>query len=113
MALPSWASQTVAIIHPGVKASRGSDIPDWDNATTTQVSGCSVQPASTSLTQDGRVQGILDGATAYLPPGTDVREGDRVIFEGLTYTVDGTPRAWKSATGRASNIQVNLRRWSG
>ena len=113
MALPGWASQTVTIIHPGVKTSRGSEIKDWDNVTTAVVSKCSVQPASTSLTQDGRVQGIYDGATAYLPPGTDIREGDRVVYNGLTYVVDGTPRAWRSATGLTSNVQVNLKRWSG
>ena len=113
MALPSWASQTVTIIRPGTTESRGSAVPDWTNTTSTVVNRCSVQPASTSLTQDGRVQGIFDGMTAYLPPGTDVREGDRIQYDGLTYTVDGTPRVWISATGQASNVQVNLRRWSG
>ena len=113
MALPSWASQTVTIIRPGTTTSRGSTIPDWTTSTSTTVTGCSVQPASTSLTQDGRVQGIYDGMTAYLPPGTDVQEGDRITYDGLTYTVDGTPRKWISATGQASNIQVNLKRWSG
>lgn len=113
MALPSWASQTLTIIRPGTKESRGSVIPDWNSTTRTEVKQCSVQPASTSLTQDGRVQGIYDGMTAYLPPGTDVREGDRIEYDGQNYTVDGTPRAWQSATGLTSNIQVNLKRWSG
>lgn len=111
--LPSWVSQTVTIIRPGTKIERGSTIPDWNNTWETDVSGCSIQPAATGLSQDGRVLGILDGMTAYLPPGTDVREGDRVVYEGITYEINGSPRAWNSATGRASHVQANLRRWDG
>ena len=111
--LPSWAKQTVTIIRPGTKIQRGSEVPDWDNATSFDVGGCSVQPASTSLSQDGRVLGIFDGETCYMPPGTDVREGDRIVHDGNTYTVNGTPRRWQSATGLASHVQVNLQRWGG
>lgn len=110
--LPSFSTQTVTRIRPGVKTSRGSEIPDWDNATTAQISGCSVQPASTSLSQDGRVLGIQDGMTCYLPEGADVREGDRLQFNGETYTIDGAPRVWPGAF-RCGHIQVNLKRWSG
>ena len=111
--LPSWARQTVTIIHPGVKESRGSEIPDWENVTTVKVCDCSIQPASTSLTLDGRVLGINEGMTAYLPPGTDIREGDRVMVTDNTYTVDGAPQSWMSATGLTSNVQVRLKRWDG
>ncbi len=113
MAIPSWASQSIIVIRPGVKEQRGSEVPDWENATRFTVGGCSVQPASTGLSQDGRVLGVFDGMTAYLPPGTDIREGDRVEFDGNVYTINGTPRLWQSPTGRASHVQVNLRRWEG
>lgn len=111
--LPSFAQQTVTIIRPGVQISRGSEIPDWSNPTTITVNNCSVQPAASGLSQDGRVLGILDGLTGYFQPGTDIREGDRVLYDGLAYTVNGVPRAWQSATGRVSYIQANLRRWDG
>lgn len=113
MALPSWASQTVTIIRPGTGIERGSEVPDWENTQETNVSGCSVQPASTDLSQDGRVLGVFDGMTCYMPPGTDVREGDRIRHEEAVYAVVGAPRRWQSPTGRASHIQVNLRRWDG
>ena len=113
MALPSWASDSVVIIRPATTTSRGSTIFDWSNATEKTVNGCSVQPASTSLSEDGRVLGISDGWTAYLPPNTDVKEGDRVRFNGETYTIKGAPRVWNSATGAVSAIQLNLQRWSG
>ena len=111
--LPTWASQTVTVVRPGIKESRGSEIRDWTNATTHDISGCSVQPASTELSMDGRVTGIFDGMTAYLPPNADIAEGDRVIYDGLTYEINGTPRKWQSATGLASYVQVGLRRWDG
>ena len=110
--LPSFARQTVTRIRPGVKTVRGSDIPDWDNASTLSISGCSVQPAATDLSQDGRVLGILDGMTCYMPPGSDVQEGDRIQYGADVYTVNGAPRIWPTA-GNLAHVQVNLRRWSG
>ena len=110
--LPSFATQTVTRIRPGVKTVRGSNLPDWGNVSTAQISGCSLQPATTSLSQDGRVLGILDGMTCYMPPGSDVQEGDRFQFEGVLYTIDGAPRVWPAAANLA-HIQVNLKRWSG
>lgn len=111
--LPSWASDSITILRPATTTSRGSTISDWTRATSTNVGGCSVQPASTSLSQDGRVLGIADGWTAYIPPGTDVKAGDRIVYNGETYTINGEPRAWTSPTGRVTHIQLNLQRWSG
>jgi len=111
--LPNWASDTVTILRPAETTSRGSTIFDWARATQTTVNGCSVQPASTSLSQDGRVLGIADGWTAYIPPETDVKAGDRVAFNGDIYEINGEPRKWKSPSGKVTHIQLNLQRWSG
>lgn len=111
--IPSWCRQTITRIRPGAKTSRGSTIPDWDNVSELVINNCSVQPASTGLSQDGRVLGISEGYTVYLQPGTDVRAGDRIGFEGRIYTINGEPKVWQSATGRVSHIQLNIERWSG
>lgn len=113
MAIPSWCDQEVTILRPGTTTSRGSTVYDWSSPQSWVVDNCSVQPASTGLSQDGRVLGISEGFTVYLPPGTDVEEGDRVVFEGETYTIIGKPKTWKSATGRVSHIQLSIERWSG
>jgi hypothetical protein len=112
--LPSFCTQEVTRIRPGIKESRGSTIPDWseDKVTTLTIKGCSVQPASTSLSQDGRVLGISEGWTAYLPEGSDVQAGDRILFDGDTYVINGEPKKWTGAYTR-SNIQLNLIRWEG
>ena len=111
--VPSFARQTIIRIRPGVKTLRGSDVPDWSNVTRAIIPGCSVQPAGTSLSQDGRVLAIQDGLTAYLPPDADVKAGDRIEYAGETYTINGEPRVWPSATGNLDNLQLNLQRWSG
>jgi hypothetical protein len=113
MALPSWSNDTVTRIRAGIIVERGTVYPDWDNPDELDISGCSMQPAGTSLSQDGRIQGITDGYTCYMPPGSDVIAGDRIRFNGQDYQVIGEPRAWTSPTGRVSSLQAQLERWSG
>ena len=110
--LPSFCTQSIVVVRPGTKQSRGSTIPDWDNATRHKIDGCSVQPASTSLSMDGRVLGISEGWTAYLPEDSDVKAGDHIEFDGGTYVINGEPKKWTGAFTR-SNIQLNLVRWEG
>lgn len=112
--LPSFCKQEVIRVRPGVTSSRGSDIPDWSNEKVNRltIKGCSIQPASTSLSMDGRVLAINDQMTAYLPEGSDVQAGDHIIFEGETYEINGDPKRWTGAFNM-SNIQLNLVRWRG
>jgi len=112
--LPTWASQEITRVRPGTKTLRGSEVPDWspDKVSELKITGCSVQPASTSLSQDGRVLGIAEGWTAYIPEGSDVLAGDRIKFDGDTYEINGEPKKWTGAFTR-SHIQLNLVRWEG
>lgn len=111
--LPSFANQTITVIRPKTKEERGSTVPDWDNTYDPfDIPGCSIQPASTSLSQDGRVLGINDGWTAYVPDGSDVKAGDHIVFENETYEINGEPRKWTGPM-RTSHIQLNLVRWEG
>ena len=109
----SFFTQSVTRIRPSTKTSRGSTVPDWDNAETLVIKGCSVQPASTSLSQDGRVLGVGEGFTLYMPVSADVAEGDRIQYDGDVYTVMGAVKTWFSPTGRITNKQASLERWSG
>lgn len=112
--LPSFCNQEIKRIRPGTKEVRGSIIFDWSAEAVTEltIKGCSIQPASTSLSQDGRVLAISEQMTAYLPEGSDVRAGDRIVFEGNTFEINGDPKAWAAPFSR-SNIQLNLTRWEG
>lgn len=109
----SFANDTIMRLRPGTKSVRGSDTPDWGQSSSLEIAGCSVQPAATSLSEDGRVLGIMDGVTCYCPYDADVQEGDRIQFEGQIYEINGAPRKWRSPTGNRSNLQLNLVRWRG
>jgi len=112
MALSFWR-QSITRIRPGTKTERGSEVPDWDDLDTLVINGCSVQPASTALTQDGRVEGITDGLTVYAPAGADVHVGDRVEYAGNVYTINGDVLSWPSASGTLDHLYLNLVRWRG
>lgn len=112
MPLISFWTQTITRIRPGTKTLRGSTVFDWDNTTSKTITGCSVQPTGTSLSQDGRVLGVQDGLTVYAPADADVQAGDRIVYGGKTYTITGDILNWPGA-GRLAHIQINLARWSG
>lgn len=111
--LPSFFTQSVIRLRAKTKTERGSVVLDWSKPNEKEITGCSVQPASTSLSEDGRVLGTSDGITVYLPAGADVLAGDRIRFAGEDYTIDGVPRVWPSATGALDHLQLNCVRWSG
>ena len=112
--LPSFCTQEIVRIRPGTKDLRGSTVPDWSAQAVTEltIKGCSVQPLATSLSQDGRVLGVSEQLTAYLPEGSDVKAGDRIKFNGEVYTINGEPKTWTAARN-LSNIQLILTRWEG
>lgn len=110
--LPSFCRDTVVRIRPGTKELRGSAVPDWDNVTTAEVSGCSMQPASTSLSTDGRVLGLLDEYTLYAPANSDIEAGDRIEFDGKVYEINGDVRNQPAAL-RLEHIEIRLRRYKG
>ena len=109
----SFMTETITRVRAATKTVRGASVPDWDKATELSISGCSVQPASTSLSQDGRILGISEGLTAYVPVNADVVAGDRIKYSGKIYTINGEPKIWTSPTGTLSNMQLQLERWSG
>ena len=111
--LPSWANDEVTRIRPGTKESRGSTIPDWSQPNVLKISGCSVQPAQTTLSQDGRVLGLTEGYTVFFPPGSDVKAGDKLTWNGQNFQIIGEPRQWNSPTGRVSSLQAAIERWAG
>lgn len=110
--LPSFCRQTVVRIRPGTKELRGSTVPDWAHVTTKNITGCSMQPSTTSLSQDGRVFGILDEYTLYAPSNADIKTGDHIEYDGNVYEIDGDVRVQPCAM-RLDHIEIRLRRYSG
>lgn len=111
--IPSWASQSITRLRAGTKIERGSEVPDWATATSLVISPVSVQPATSSVSIDGRVLGLSDSYDVFCDLDADVKAGDHVIYEDETYMVMQEPRTWHSPTGRASNKQFTMTRWQG
>lgn len=110
--LPSFCNQTVTRIRPTTKTVRGSVVPDWENANSKEINGVSMQPASTSLSTDGRVLGISDRYTLFAPPTADIKAGDRIVFDAKTYEIDGDVRIQPSVLN-LDHIEITLRRYNG
>ena len=110
--LPTFATQEVTRLRPGVTTSRGSEIFDWSNPSRLVISGCSVQPGSTSADRDAREE-ASETWTLYAPPGADVKKGDRVVTSAGTFEVNGIPYNWLSASGQLDHMVCPLIRWEG
>lgn len=111
MLLERWHT-IITRIRPGVKTERGSDVPDWENAERLAVEHCLVQPASTSLSQDGRILGVTDGLTVCAPVDSDILPGDWIEYRGDIYIIDGDPQLWVGV-GKLDHMKINLMRWRG
>lgn len=115
--LPSWCTETVIVARAAERTSRGTVVPDWANAQTHAISGCSVQLPTTTMALDGRMQTTLRG-TLYAPPAADIRAGDHIEWTdpmGIAHAflVDGEPMPWTSPTGRVTHVQARLAEWEG
>lgn len=112
--LPSFCNDTITRIRPGTTVSRGSTIYSWsaEDVSTKKIYGCSMQPATTSLTTDGRVLGITDTYTLIAPPDADIEAGDRIEYNGNVYEIDGDVRR-HPAPLMLEHIEITLRRYHG
>ncbi|MFF4547261.1 hypothetical protein ACFY1J_24045 [Streptomyces sp. NPDC001406] len=77
-----------------------------------EVTGTSMQPASSIETLDGGDQ-VVSLWDWFVPPGTDVRATDQVRWRGAVYDVDGDPPPIDDERGRPHHIEVRLRRVTG
>lgn len=71
-----------------------------------------MQPASTSLSTDGRVLGLLDEYTLFAPPDADIKAGDHIQFKDQVYEINGDVRVQPAALV-LDHIELRLRRYSG
>lgn len=111
--LHSWCNEAVTVKRAPLVERRGSTVRDWDNASSHCVSGCSVQPASTASNKDGRAEQVTDRYELLAPPCSDVEAGDRIVFGGRVFEIDGAPYEWKSPTGRVAHLHAHLVEWRG
>ena len=111
--LPSWCKHTVIVSRAPLVTTNRREERDWAHAQQHAITGCSVQPSSTS-TSFGTVDATATAdAILYAPYGADVAEGDRIQYGGATFVVSGIPYKVDSPTGLVSHLQARLRKWAG
>lgn len=111
--LPSWCRDSVDVWRAPLVAVRGTEERDWANAAKHTVTGCSVQPSTTSTGWNDPREALTASMTLYAPPGADVMAGDRVDFGGASYRVDGIAMPWRSPTGAVDHLMAYLVGWEG
>lgn len=108
----SFATQTVTVIRAVWVSERGDEIPDWDNATEHDITGCRFQPGATTEVHDNR-DALVSSPALFAPVDADLNARDRVRFGGDVYDVDGEIRRWLSPTGALAHAEATLRKVDG
>lgn len=110
--LPSWCNDSVTRLRAPLVSARGTKERDWSAATQLTVRGCSLQVDAMGGELDDR-ESTAATARLFMPVGADVHAGDRISFDGATWSVVGEPYNARSAFGRTSHACARLKRWEG
>ena len=120
--LPAFATETIKIYYPEVRASRGTTqyVYQVDPLNSITVSGCSVQPTTTSEALSEPRDETMTLMTAWIPDAqwARVMAGGtlhQLVFEwrGMQFIQYGTALPWISPTGALGHVQVYLRAYRG
>lgn len=87
--------------------------PVWTSPSELSITGCRVQPLSSQEILEHRTAGSQVTFRLLAPRTADVLPEDRVVFESVTYEVDGAARRHRSPTGVANHAEILLRRFDG
>lgn len=120
--LPSFATETIKFFYPRTLTARGTTelVYQTDDDNSITVSGCSIQPTTSSEALGEPRQQTLMQMTAWIPEaqwarvvaGGDIR---RLVAEwrGTQFVVYGDAMRWISPTGSLGHVQIYLRVYEG
>lgn len=113
MSGPIGSQQVVRLRAGSVLDGRhGGRARDWNNAQSLTINGVSVQPYATA---ESTLQAayIADRLRVIAPAGTDLLETDRVVYDEVTYEVDGSAQSWHGLDGPEHHIELVIKRLAG
>lgn len=90
---------------------RGDEVTDWSDPDTLDVMGWLAQQQR-SEPQDFRDAAVSEWV-AYLPTGTAITQGNRVLANGVTFSVEGPPWEALDPIGDDDHIEATLRQVDG
>lgn len=109
----SFFNDTVIRKRAATTMKNGMESFDWANAADMTITNVQVTAQSTSRDFAGRVENVSDRRTLRASYDADIKAGDRVIWNGETYEVEGEVFHTKSPTGRVSSTRCTLVRFTG
>lgn len=78
------------------------------------IDGAVMAPRSSIDVRTGGRDGVITGLSLYLPPDSDVMDGDSFEVDGVAYEIDGAVGHWRSPfNGADVGLELALRRADG
>lgn len=109
----SFMKDSVRVIRAELITKNGAKVRDWKNATEHIVSNVQVTPQATSREFGGRTTQVTEGGTLRAGYEADIKPGDRIVWNDITFEIDGEVYHTKSPTGRISSTRCSLIKWEG
>lgn len=91
----------------------GMEVRDWKHAESHVITQILITAQPTSREFGDRTTQVTDRRTLRACYGADIEPGDRVLWRGDTYEIDGDVFHTISPTGRVSSTRCTLVRWEG
>ncbi len=109
----SFMNDTVTVLRAPIIEKNGMEKRDWSNAVDFEVTDVMITSQNTSRDFEDRTLQVSDRRTLRANYDADIKAGDRIVWNGSTYEVDGDVFHTKSPTGRVSSTRCALVRWAG
>lgn len=109
----SFMNDTVTVLRAPIIEKNGMEKRDWSNAVDFEVTDVMITSQNTSRDFEDRTLQVSDRRTLRTNYDADIKAGDRIVWNGSTYEVDGDVFHTKSPTGRVSSTRCALVRWVG
>lgn len=109
----SFMNDTVTVLRAPIIEKNGMEKRDWTNADDFEVTDVIVTSQNTSRDFEDRTLQVSDRRTLRANYDADIKAGDRIVWNGSTYEVEGDVFHTKSPTGRVSSTRCTLVRWAG
>lgn len=111
MPLSFWKG-SVTVRRAPIILKNGQETFDWNNASDHTVERCQITAQATSREYDRTLQ-VPDHRTLRAPYDADIKAGDRIIWNGDVYEIEGKVFHTASPAGGASSTRCTLARWEG
>ena len=108
----SFFRDSVTIQRAALTTKNGMQVRDWDHMTTHTVDRVQIAGSGSSREFE-RTLNISESRILRASYDADIQAGDRVVWNGEVYEVNGEVFHTKSPTGRVSSTRCSLARWAG